>query len=211
MKTKIGIVFLMLIGTMCLNGHPLSAQTSSWSELKVANILSLRFPPTLELRDMDYATMRALQDGVNQFLVSKGGSQSDYTVVLQPQGLNTKGSSLYARVLINVNVDTSVKGTELLGLTDADVKEADAIFKKQYENYGGFKASWYGTTYNRYGGKYALVSHYDRAGLNGDVHVDDYRFFLKNYLVEITISYRKSESGHWKTDFNNIPSTLKFY
>ena len=89
-------------------------------------------------------------------------------------------------------------------------KETIAELKKQFADFG-LKGSWYGTTRRRYGGKYALVSRYDRVGLSGDVHVEDYRFFLNNYIVEITLSYRKSEFDHWNSDFTRIPLTLKFY
>lgn len=210
MKTKkIAIIFLATIGTMCLSIRSLYAQTV-WSEINVANVLSFQFPPTLELRDQNNTTMKQLQNGVNQYIVSRGGSISDYRVTLQPKGFNTQGSSLYARVIVNINVDAEVNGTELNGLTTSDIKEADSIFKQQFQSYG-VKGSWLGTTYKKYGGKNALVSHYDRAGISGDVHVDDYHFYLKNYLVEITISYRKSESEYWNSDFNKIPSTLKFF
>ena len=155
MKTRIGIVMLFLLGIVCTYTPFLYAQ-STWSEVKVANILSLQFPPTLELRDLDNTTMQLLQNGVNLFMISRGAAKSDYQV------------------------------------TDSDVKEADALFKKQFADFG-LKGSWYGTTRRRYGGKYALVSRYDRVGLSGDVHVEDYRFFLNNYIVEITLSYRKSE------------------
>ena len=209
MKTRIGIVMLFLSGIVLTNIHPLYAQ-SVWSEVNVANVLSFQFPPTLELRDMDNATMRLLQNGVNQLLISRGGSKSDYNVTLQPKGFNNQGSSLYARVIVNIHVDSKTTGTELDGLTDLDIKEADALFKNQFTN-SGMKGTWHGTTRRKYDGKYALVSRYDRAGLNGDVHVEDYRFFLNNYLVEITMSYRKSEFEYWNSDFTRIPLTLKFY
>lgn len=209
MKTRIGIVMLFLSGIMLTHSHSLYAQ-SPWSEVNVANVLSFQFPPTLELRDMDNATMRLLQDGVNQLMISRGGNISDYNVTLQPKGFNTQGSSMYARVIVNIHADAETTGTELNGLTDSDIKEADALFKKRFTN-SGMKGTWYGTTRRKYDGKYALVSRYDRAGLSGDVHVEDYRFFLKNYLVEITLSYRKSEFEHWNSDFIKIPLTLKFY
>ena len=183
---------------------------SVWSEVNVANVLSFQFPPTLELRDMENTTMQRLQNGVNQFAISRGGQMSDYRVTLQPKGLNTQGSALYARVLVSINVDSGVRGTELNGFTDSDVKEADALFKKQFTD-SGMTGTWSGTVLRKYGGKNALVSRYDRTGLSGNVHVETYRFFLKNYLVEITMSYRKSESEHWDSDFAKIPSTIKFY
>lgn len=200
---------LFLLGIVCTYTPFLYAQTS-WNEVKVANILSLQFPPTLELRDLDNTTMQLLQDGVNLFMISRGAAKSDYQVTLQPKGFNTQGSPLYARVIVNINVDPETTGTELNELTDSDVKEADALFKKQFADFG-LKGTWYGTTRRRYGGKYALVSRYDRVGLSGDVHVEDYRFFLNNYIVEITLSYRKSEFDHWNSDFTRIPLTLKFY
>lgn len=208
MKTRIYIVALTLLGILFAHKTSLYAQ-SAWSEVSVANVLSFQFPPTLELRDMDNTTMQLLQNGVNRFSISKGGKLSDYKVTLQPKGFNTHGSSLYARVIVSVNVDAETTGTELVGLTDADIKEADVLFKKQFTD-AGMRGTWLGTTRRQYGGKYALVSKYDRAGLSGDVHVDDYRFFIKNYIVEITISYRKSEFEHWQSDFNKIPLTLKF-
>ena len=203
------IVILFLWGVMFAHVHSLYAQ-SEWNEVKVANVLSFQFPPTLELRDLDNTVMQTLQNGVNQIMIARGAAKSNYQVTLQPKGFNTQGSPLYARVIVNINADPETTGEELNGLTDSDVKEADALFKQQFTDFG-LKGTWYGTTRRRYGGKYALVSRYDRVGLNGDVHVEDYRFFLNNYIVEIMISYRKSEFEHWNSDFTRIPLTLKFY
>lgn len=203
------IILLILWGIMFSHLHSLYAQ-AAWSEIKVADVLSFQFPPTLELRDLDNTVMQTLQNGVNQIMISRGAAKSDYQVTLQPQGFNSQGSPLYARVIVNINADPETTGVELNGMTDSDVKEADALLKKQFTDYG-LKGTWYGTTRRKYGGKYALVSRYDRVGLSGDVHVEDYRFFLKNYIVEIMISYRKSEFDHWNSDFIRIPLTLKFF
>ena len=61
-----------------------------------------------------------------------------------------------------------------------------------------------------YDDKYAIVFRYERQGLSGFVHVDDYCFFFTNKMIEITISYRLSESPVWKEDFSAIPATFSF-
>ena len=46
---------------------------------------------------------------------------------------------------------------------------------------------------------------------NPDVKVDKYSFFNSDEAVEITLSYRLSESDTWAPDLGKVPGTFNFY
>jgi hypothetical protein len=58
------------------------------------------------------------------------------------------------------------------------------------------------------GGKYAIVKKYTRPGLNGDVYVEAYDYFVGAVHIQVTLSYRCSESSYWKADFDRVISSI---
>ena len=59
-------------------------------------------------------------------------------------------------------------------------------------------------------GKYAIVNKYIRPGLNGNVCVERYDFYISSVHIYITMSYRVSESSYWKEDFNKAINSIKW-
>ena len=61
------------------------------------------------------------------------------------------------------------------------------------------------------GGKYAIVKKYTRPGLNGDVYVETYDYFVGTAHIQVTMSYRTSESSYWKADFDRVINSIEWY
>ena len=96
------------------------------------------------------------------------------------------------------------------------MRELNNAYQEQYINdmykmrYDIKDFKWFPLRRIKYSGKNALVTHYRRGGLKGQVDVTEYLFIHKDHQIRIIVSYRLSESNIWATDFEKIISTIKF-
>lgn len=215
-KTIISAIFILLVNFQVFG-------QKNWDIYTFGNICSFRIPPTLELRNIDAGTGKVFNKAVDQLSIKYGQTPADREMKFQPKGLNSnnkedvaKATAVYSRILIaDLNGDFPAQN-DIAKLTIADIKEIDAIFKKDVIKYFSYsnsdqKVEWFPLTRIKVDGKYALVSTYKRPSINGGcVYVREYKFFLTAHLLRITISYRENESYLWKQDFDKFISTLSF-
>lgn len=195
----------------------------NWDIYTFGNICSFRIPPTMELRDIDSEAGMVLNKLVNKFLIRFGDNLADREIKFQPKGLNStdkelvkKATSVYSRILIaDFNGDFPTQN-DIAKATNTDIKEIDAIFKKQaiesFSLFGtGQTIKWFPLKRVKVDGKYALLSMYKRTSPKGGfVNVKEYKFFFTDHLVTITVSYREIETSLWKQDLDTFLSSLRF-
>lgn len=190
----------------------LSSQTE-WPIYIYGNHCSFRVPATLELRDKDSKLGRTCD------LLKKYIDMSyDDEAVFQPVGANSddietikNSMGHYARIIIRCIPQNDIDQSLVSSLTQADLNELNKVWKQEAEEFfSGEDFKWYQLTSKKIGGKYALITKYQRPGLKGVVLVEEYKFFLKGKLIRFTLSYRMSDSYIWKSDFEKIMGTLSF-
>lgn len=194
-----------------------------WSIYTFGDICSFRIPPTMELRDVDSRMGTIFNELVNQYSIIFGENPADREIKFQPKGINSgdeelvkKATSVYSRILIADFSGDFPSQSDVEKATIADIKKVDEVFKKQvvesFSYYGpGQKIEWFPLKRVKIDGKYALVSTYKRLSLKGGlVKVREYKFFLTDHLVRITVSYRESESSLWEQDLDSFINSLKF-
>lgn len=180
---------------------------SHWDEYEIGKIFKLSVPSTMTLRDPDSVIGKTMDNAVNKFILQYGVTAADWKYTFVPVSGTT--STRYARIIVAVNRQNELTQKMIKEATPADLQDV-----KQSKIDG---AKTMGITIKNviakkevYDGKYALVVRYDRPGTAGDVHVEEYMFFLLNKQIDVTISYRISESSIWKKDFGVIPGTFSF-
>ena len=199
--TRILFLLSLLFLPLCVNAQ------SHWDEYEIGKIFKLSIPSTMALRDPESVIGKTMDNAVNKFMLQYGASAADWKYTFIPSEGMT--SSKYARIIVAVNRQNQ--------LTQKMVKEATAADLQDLKDSKIEGAKMMGMTIKNvtakkevYDGKYALVTRYDRQGLSGDVHVEEYMFFLLNKEINVTISYRISEASIWKKDFSAIPGTFSF-
>lgn len=161
----------------------------------------------MALRDPDSVVGKAMDKAVKKFALQYGATTSDWKYTFIPSEGMT--SSKYARIIVSVSRQNDITQKMVKEATQADLADVKAAREAEAKQVGmGMKN--FTVKKEVYGDKYAIVLRYDRTGLSGDVHVDDYMFYLLNKQIEVTISYRVSESNYWKKDFSAIPGTFTF-
>ncbi len=197
---------LLVLSSLLLLPFCLKAQ-SNWDEYDIGNIFSLSVPSSLSLRDPDSVEGKFSDNFKKKFALKYGVQSPDWTYTFIPaEGMT---STKYARVIVAVKRQNNLTQKMVKEATAADLQDLKESRIEESKQYG---MSMKNVTVKKeiYDGNYAIVTRYDRSGLSGDIHVDDYMFFLLNKQIEITISYRISESSIWKKDLSAIPSTFSF-
>lgn len=199
------IKFIILSFVLLL---PLCAKAqTNWDVYEIGKFFSLSVPSTMTLRDSESVIGKAMDNAVKKFSLQYGVSTADWKYTFIPsEGIT---SSKYARIIVSVSRQNDITQKMVKEATQADLNEIKSARIAEARQVGmDFKN--FTIKKEVYDGMYALVLRYDRAGVSGDVHVDDYMFYLLNKQIEVTISYRISEASYWKKDFTAIPSTFSF-
>lgn len=216
-KQLLKVVFSIFISFFYLNNNA-NAQ-SQWPLYAIGNYCSIRIPETLEVRDDNSFSGRFI-NGMKKLIIKDGVSQEEF--VFQPTGMNSKdlklmrkANSLYARIIIAYIKQNELTQQDVQCLTKEDIKQINTVWKNEHSEIMEMMGAsadfvWYPLSRKAFGNKYALVTRYDRGGLNGKVCVTEYKFFLKGYLLRFTLSYRESEKALWKDDFDKTMQTLSF-
>ena len=195
------ITVSLLFLSLCAKGQ------NNWDEYEIGKIFKLSVPSTITLRDPDSVIGKVMDNAVNKFTLQYGGTTADWKYTFVPKEGTT--ATRYARVIVAVNRQND--------LTQKMIKEATAADLQDLKDSRIEGAKQMGMTIKNltvkkevYDGMYTLVIRCDRPGTSGDVHVEEYMFFLLNKQIDVTISYRISEASIWKKDFSAIPSTFSF-
>jgi len=176
-----------------------------WNIVNIKDLGTIAIPKTLEVRE-EGSTL----DSLNKYNVGK--------IVIQQTGLNKntdKSFATYARVIINIreikdekvprkherlnlstkelnDMKTSMLSTQnmIWGLLNCTIEDMNAE-EVYINNMGAIK-----------------FSYLRQCRDNPQVYVEIYEFSNYNQIIEITLSYRISESDIWKEDFSQIIKTF---
>jgi len=193
----------------------------TWTLYEIANIGKLAVPPTLELRDDNSFTALAADIIHDSYVTHKKIEMTKSQLVFQPKGSNDlekEGFSKYARIMITYSkgkYGDFYKWDEKFELTDSEYQELDDYFKNEVVSPMAMMniklIKWYPLEFGNVNGlSYMKTSFTRQMSDNPIVKVYKYNFFNSNEAVEITLSYRITESEIWKDDFSKVISTFSF-
>ena len=176
---KVIIVFMALVMCVSLSGQ-------STRNYRIRSYFTVDIPTTLELRD------------------TPGVAGQQYCFW---PGIN---SSKYARILVQMEENPGLTQEALKNATPADREDVKTAFLNEIRR-SGMSPSQIKIHYNdimKVGSKYAIVKKYTRPGLNGDVYCETYDYYVGNVHIQLTLSYRTSESSYWKADFDKVVNSI---
>lgn len=193
----------------------------TWTLYEIENIGQLAVPPTLELRDDNSFTALAADIIHDSYVTHKKIEMTKSQLVFQPKGsneLDKEAFSKYARIMITYSkgeYGDFYKWNEKFELTESEYKELDDYFKNEVVNPMAMMniklIKWYPLEFGNVNGlSYMKTSFTRQMSDNPIVKVDKYNFFNSNEAVEITLSYRITESEIWKDDFSKVINTFSF-
>ena len=193
----------------------------TWTLYEIENIGQLAVPPTLELRDDNSFTALAADIIHDSYVTHKKIEMTKSQLVFQPKGsnkLDKEAFSKYARIMITYSkgeYGDFYKWNEKFEFTDSEYQELDDYFKNEVVSLMAMMniklIEWYPLEFGNINGlSYMKTSLTRQMGDNPIVKVDKYNFFNSNEAVEITLSYRISESDIWKEDFSKVINTFRF-
>ena len=179
---KIIFSLLTLILSVSLFGQ-------STKNYKIRSYFAFDIPETMELRDTP---------GV-------GGQQYCFW----PGASSTK----YARILVQIGENPGISQSDLVNLSPLERQEIKSLFLDEIRRSGmsPSQIKIHENDVRKVGGKYAIVKKYTRPGLNGDVYVEAYDYFVGTVHIQVTMSYRTSESSYWKADFDKVIQSISWY
>ena len=135
-------------------------------------------------------------------------------ITLQPKGLNEnkkEALGVYARAIINVRRGNSNDFPSIDKWSRDEIeymkKLNDESIKADAKKVGMTISAFSETKIKEIGGKKSMYCSYVRQSANGadsPVFVQSYRIPDNDKCVEITLSYRKSETHLWESDFKEI-------
>lgn len=179
---------------------------SGWTRYSLGDLATLAIPPTCELRGEG-----GLADAVKEAKKKTGFSGA--AITFQQAGLNTGLNARYSRIMISIFKDNTKLWTKS-ALEQWFREELGANIEKSNSMgvAGPVKIlKWYpAINGTMYGNPYVRISYDRQLKTNPIVHADYYLIWGKNRTVELTLSYRTTESEIWKADFDRIPTTLYF-
>jgi len=179
---------------------------SGWTRYLLGDLATLAIPPTCELRGEGW-----LDDAMKERKRRMGVNGA--AIVFQQTGLSSKSNWRYSRIMISIFKDnTRLWSKDAL---ERWIREGLGASIDKNNGMGEAGASrilkWYPTiTGTTYGNHYVRISYDRQLNTNPIVHVDYYLIWGKHRTVELTLSYRTTESDIWKADFEKIPTTLCF-
>ena len=193
----------------------------TWTLYEIENIGQLAVPPTLELRDDNSFTALAADIIHDSYVTHKKIEMTKSQLVFQPKGsneLDKEAFSKYARIMITYSkgeYGDFYKWNEKFELTESEYKELDDYFKSEVVNPMAMMniklIKWYPLEFGNVNGlSYMKTSFTRQMSDNPIVKVDKYNFFNSDEAVEITLSYRITESEIWKDDFSKVINTFSF-
>jgi len=184
-----------------------------WQRIYVKNLGSFDLPPTMEVQKGKY---KEYIDDLNK----KRGYDANQ-LVAQQKGLNSfenNGFKKYARVMLETTIkspgDYSKLDFNILTISQSDIQELNITFKQQIEQ--GFIGSdlklieWYPLKIEKANGMSCLHIRYKRQLKNEPlVLVNTYIFQNNDRMHTLTLSYRLSDVGFWKVNYDSILKSFR--
>lgn len=218
-QTADKIISTLKVGFLRETAHPEIPKT--WTLFEIENIGQLAIPPSLELRDDNSFTALAADIIYDSYVTHKKIKMTKSQLVFQPKGsneLDKEAFSKYSRILINYNkgeYGDFYKWNEKYEFTNSEYKELDEYFKDEVVTPMTLMniklINWYPLEFGNVNGlSYIKISFTRQMANNPIVKVIGYKFFNTDEAVEITLSYRLSESEIWEADFSKVINTFSF-
>ena len=149
------------------------------------------------------------------------------TIVIQPKGLNNdpktdeykSAADSYARIIMKFSYSDDFSQKDLAGITPSELMIIDSVWsieaKREIEcltdifsnTSGSFK--WFPLRAELHSGLIALVTEYNRPGIDGETRVRDYKFFYDKKFLNVITSYKTEEEAKFKEDFRTFMKLLK--
>lgn len=121
-------------------------------------------------------------------------------------------STKYSRILVQIEENPGIRQSDLVNLSPSERQEIKSLFLDEIRRSGMSPSQVviHENDVKKVGGKYAIVKKYTRPGLNGDVYVETYDYFVGAAHIQVTMSYRTSESSYWKADFDRVINSIEW-
>lgn len=179
---------------------------SSWGTYVIEDALSIKVPPTLELRSDE--------DVYTEFLKDNLAYVNNSSVIFQQKELseiNRESMKTYCRIMVtHYNLETGdvPHCDDVQKLSPTDYDELRSIADAQLGPFGYVETPSYKNIDAN--GSVAIDISYVREGLNGDVRCHIY--ILSNYdeMAMIVTSYRVSEASKWAQDVEDVIDTFEW-
>ena len=179
---------------------------SSWGTYVIEDALSIKVPPTLELRSDEDVYTKFLKDNLAYI--------NNSTVVFQQKELsemNRESMKTYCRIMVthcDLEPGDVPHCDDVQELSPTDYDELRSIADAQLGSFGYVETPSYKSI--EVNGSVAIDISYVREGLDGDVccHI----YILPNYdeMAMIVTSYRVSEASKWAQDVEDVINTFEW-
>ncbi len=213
MKTLFLILVLFTAVNTFSQGQAAQALLTGWERIYIRNVGYIDMPPHMEV-----------QAGTYQEIMNKYYNRLEVDapqLVFQQKGLNSNTSSsfqTYGRVLVETQIgnygDFQPLSFNIATVTAAEINELNLNFKQKtisdLASIGHSMIEWYPLKVKKVNGLPCMhVSYRRQLGTNPVVLVNYYIFQNNDRMHSLTLSYRVSESGIWKTDFDWILTSFR--
>lgn len=176
-----------------------------WKRYNIGDFMSVEMPDVVELRDPNSKAGRMI-DGLMTWFYGEDET-NDIKLTFIPTGLNSNDNRIaylascrYARIIVTVCRNNELDQSDFDYVFKEDLDELERSYRKRYETYTTI-LKWEGVKIENIGGKKAIVMNFERQSATGGgaICVMDYMVFTGGRQIEVVISYRKTESEHWKS------------
>jgi hypothetical protein len=210
-------LFLTLVLFTAVNtfsqGQAAQGFLTGWERIYIRNVGYIDMPPHMEV-----------QAGTYQEIMNKYYNRLEVDapqLVFQQKGLNSNTSSsfqTYGRVLVETQIgnygDFQPLSFNIATVTAGEINELNLNFKQKtmsdLASIGHTLIEWYPLKVKKVNGLPCIhVSYRRQLGTNPVVLVNYYIFQNNDRMHSLTLSYRVSESGIWKTDFDRILTSFR--
>ena len=213
MKTLFLILVLFTAVNTFSQGQAAQALLTGWERIYIRNVGYIDMPPHMEVQAGTYQEI--MNNYYNRLEVDAP------QLVFQQKGLNSNTSSsfqTYGRVLVETQIgnygDFQPLSFNIGTVTAPEINELNLNFKQKtisdLASIGHSMIEWYPLKVKKVNGLPCIhVSYRRQLGTNPVVLVNYYIFQNNDRMHSLTLSYRVSESGIWKTDFDRILTSFR--
>lgn len=212
---KVLFIILVLVTSLNTFSQSQTAQTllSGWKRIYIRNVGYIDMPPNMEVQAGTYQEI--MNNYYNRLEIDAP------QLVFQQKGLNSNSVSsfqTYGRVLVETQIgnygDFQPLSFNITTVTASEINEINLNFKQKTKSdlasIGHTMIEWYPLKVKKVNGLPCIhVSYKRQLGSNPIVLVNYYIFQNNDRMHALTLSYRISESGIWKTNFDRILTSFR--
>lgn len=207
------LIILIVFITISLS---LFTQTqNNWETVSIHNICTFKIPPKMELREKNSFDEKSIKNIMERYYEVKPNINR---VIIQPKGFENNdylAIEFYSRIIVEFEKG-DFKEFNISEFTKSDLAEINLFYKEVVQTDADkFKISISkisNTILKKIGNNLALYYSYTRGSAAGksDVLVAVYNLFLGDKAVKVTVSYRESEAGIWRNEFEKCIQSFSF-